>query len=80
MENKIKDFVINYIEKKGKLPKDINLDEFNYIETGYVDSIGIMKFVVEIEKEFDIEITDDEIISPKFKTIGGLVKIIEGKL
>ena len=76
----IKEFIINYIEKKGKLPEGINLDEFNYIETGYVDSIGIMKFIVEIEKEFDIEISDDDMISPEFKTIGGLIGIIKGKV
>jgi acyl carrier protein len=80
MREKIKKFVINYIEKRGKLPENINLDEFNYIETGYVDSMGIIKFIVELEKEFDIEIKDDDMLSPKFKTIGGLIELIEGKI
>lgn len=62
------------------MPENINLDEFNYIETGYVDSMGIIKFIVELEKEFDIEIKDDDMLSPKFKTIGGLIELIEGKI
>ncbi len=80
MKDKIKNFLINYIEKKGELPKNINLDEFNYIDSGYIDSMGIIKFTVAIEKEFDIEISEEEIISKNFKTIGGLCSIIEEKI
>lgn len=79
MSEEVKNFIIKYISKKGKLPQDVNLDEFNYIDTGYVDSMGILKFVVELEQEFDIEISDDDIMLPEFKTIGGLVKMIERK-
>lgn len=80
MSEKIKDFIVKYISKKGKLPKDINMDEFNYIDTGYIDSMGLLKFVVELEQEFDIEISDDDIMLPEFKTIGGLVGMIEKKI
>lgn len=79
MSEEIRQFIIKYISKKGKLPKDINIDEFNYIDTGYVDSMGILKFVVDLEQEFDVQISDDDIMLPEFKTIGGLVKIIEEK-
>lgn len=80
MSEEIKQFIIKYISKKGKLPKDIDLDEFNYIDTGYVDSMGLLKFVVEMEQEFDIQITDDDIMLPEFKTIGGLVQIVQSKM
>ncbi|GAB2182499.1 hypothetical protein DLREEDagrD3_27220 [Denitratisoma sp. agr-D3] len=54
--------------------------ELDYRRAGYVDSIGIMKFVLEIEAEFDIEISEAEIESPAFSTIGGLVRIIDEHL
>lgn len=76
----IKEFIVKYISKKGKLPQNINLDEFNYIDTGYVDSMGLLKFVVELEQEFDIQICDDDIMLPEFKTIGGLANMIELKM
>lgn len=79
MSEEIKEFIIKYISKKGKLPKDVNLDEFNYIDTGYIDSMGLLKFIVELEQEFDVEISDDDIMLIEFKTIGGLVSIIESK-
>jgi len=79
VSEKIKQFIVKYLSKKGKLPKDINIDEFNYIDTGYVDSMGLLKFVVELEQEFDIQISDDDIMSPGFKIIGGLISLINKK-
>lgn len=79
MSEKIRQFIVKYISKKGKLPAGINLDEFNYIDTGYIDSMGVLKFVVALEQEFDIHISDDDIMLPEFKTIGGLVSMIKNK-
>lgn len=79
MSDDIRQFIVKYISKKGKLPVGVNLDEFNYIDTGYIDSMGILKFVVALEQEFDISISDDDIMLPEFKTIGCLVKLIEKK-
>ena len=80
MSDKIKHFVVKAISKKNKLPVGIDVDTFNYIDTGYVDSMALITFTVELESEFDIEISDDDIMSPDFKTIGGLVSIIKNKL
>lgn len=80
MTDSIRQFVIKSIEKKSKLPKDIDIDTFNYIDSGYVDSLGIIKFVVDIESAFDIEILDSDIESADFRTVGGLVSIITRKL
>lgn len=80
MSDSVKKFVIQLIEKKTKLAKDADLDSFNYIDTGYVDSLGIIKFVVDIESRFDIEISDDDIESPGFRTVGGIVSIISSKI
>lgn len=78
-KTEIEEFILKYLSKKGKLPKDINIDEFNYIDTGYVDSMGLLKFVVELEQEFDIEISDDDMMLPEFKKIGGLGALIQAK-
>ena len=80
MANNIKAFVLDRIQKNHKLPEDVNIEEFNYIDSGYVDSMGLMRFIIEIEKEFNIEITDKDMESKGFKTIGGLISIIKDKL
>ena len=80
MKDAIRQFVLRLIEKKAKLPKDTDIDSFNYIDCGYVDSIGIIKFIVEIESEFDIEILDTDLESLEFRTVGGIVSLINAKI
>ena len=80
MTNSIRQFVLRLIEKKDKLPKNVNVDSFNYIDSGYVDSLGIIKFVVEIESLYDIEISESDMESLEFRTVGGLVSIISRKI
>lgn len=79
MQDNITEFIIKLIEKKGKLPENGDINTFNYIDSGYIDSIAIIKFAVELESKFNIEITDDDIISKEFKTVGGLVSLIKRK-
>jgi acyl carrier protein len=79
-EENIRNFVLGLIEKKGKLPESIDFDTFNYIETGYIDSISITKFILEIEKYYNIEITEEDMLIPEFKTIKGISDIIYNKL
>lgn len=83
MENS-KDFIriaiVNLIEKKAKLPKDCDLNIFDYIESGYIDSMGLIKFIVDIEYKFDISISETDMEDSRFRTINGLVNIIDQKL
>ncbi len=76
----MKDFIVDYIQREYSLPEGIDLDTFNYIESGYVDSLGLIQFIATIEDEYNIEFTDEDLQSPELKTIGGLIKIIESKL
>lgn len=75
-KEEIKKFIINYLEKKGKLPDDIDFDNFDYINNGYVDSMGIIKFVAAIEEKYNIEITEEDILSQEFRKINGLINLI----
>jgi acyl carrier protein len=76
--------VLKYIglllEKKQALPTHIQLQDYRYIEAGHIDSLGIMKFIIQIEDEFKIEINDDDMLSDLFQSVGGLVELILGKL
>lgn len=74
-----KEFILEYLESEYSLPKDAD-DSFNFIETGYVDSMRMVQFIVLLEDEFGIEFTDEELTLDEFKTIGGLAGLVERKL
>lgn len=76
----IRAYLIGLIEAKGRLPAGIDVDGFNYIDSGHVDSIGIIKFVLGIESRYGIEIGEEDMMSTGFRTVGGLVAMIAGKL
>jgi D-alanine--poly(phosphoribitol) ligase subunit 2 len=79
MADNVKEYILKRVQKRSKLPKDCDISTFDYIASGYVDSMGLILFIVDIEAKFDIEILDTDIESPDFRTIGGLISIVMQK-
>ena len=50
------------------------------LESGILDSLGILEIVNYLENEFDIIISDDDLIPENFQTISHIVKFIQVKL
>ena len=78
MDN-VKDFVLDYIQREYSLPDDIEVMEFNYIDSGYVDSIGLIQFIATLEDEFNISFSDKDMESEDIKIIGKLIDMIHKK-
>lgn len=58
--------------------EEISSDD-HLIEDIGADSLDIVELVMEIEKEFGISITDDE-VDPNFTTVGHLIDYIQDKV
>ena len=60
----IKQFIIELLEVYGPLvnnsSESSDLNSFNFIDSGHIDSLGLMKFMIVLEAEFDIKFTDDD--------------------
>lgn len=80
MKDTVREHVLAAIGRKAKLPAAVDIETFNYIDSGYVDSIEIIKFVVDIEAAFNVEISEADLESPEFRTVGGLISMIGGKI
>lgn len=76
----VSEFVLRALQKEYTIDKTIDLETFNYVENGYVDSLGIIQFVCEIEDEFGITFSDEELASSSFQIVGKLIRLIEGKI
>jgi acyl carrier protein len=79
MQTEIRPFVRALLSKKAPLPNGFD-DESDFIDAGIVDSIGVIKFVLEVESRFRIEISDADIESGEFRTVRGLVGLIERRI
>lgn len=76
----VKDFVTEYIQREYTVPEDVDIMSLNYIEAGYIDSMGYIQFVSTIEDEFDIEFEVEDIENPDMQIVGKLIDFINGKL
>ena len=62
------------VEKLGVKPEDVT-ENATFVNDLGADSLDVVEFVMEVEKEFSITIPDEE--AAKLTTVGDAVKYIE---
>ena len=67
--------IIKILAKFGKISPDVS-NNYNFIESGFIDSINILKFITDIEKKYKLSLNNEYINSKKFGEIGDLIKKI----
>ncbi len=73
-EEKVKEI----IEKELGVERDKLTDDANFIEDLGADSLDIVELVMEFEKEFNIDIPDED--AEKLKTVGDAMKYLNSKV
>ena len=58
---------------------DVDFESDSLVETGVIDSVGIMKLVEFIETTFSVKVTDDELVPENFDTIDDIAKLVSDK-
>lgn len=81
-KKKITDYLLKKLNKIRKINKKefAEIDKFNFISSGHVDSFELLKFNLEIEKKFKVSIKPKDTMKKNYGTIKGLTSIIEKKL
>lgn len=75
-QQRIRHFIFDKfpLARKRQLAEDASL-----LETGIVDSIGILEIVTFVEEEFDVKVADEDLVPENFGTIAGIAAFIESK-
>lgn len=76
----VREYVLEALQKEYSFKDGVDVDSINYIEEGYMDSLGLLQFIVELEAEFGIAFTEEELASPEFRRVGALIGMIEAKM
>jgi acyl carrier protein len=53
--------------------------EDSLLETGVIDSTGVLELIAHLESEFGIEVLDDELVPENLDSIRSLVAFVERK-
>ena len=77
----IYEVIVSLLEKRGPLQgnSDQEINNYRYLDVGHVDSLNIMQFVLEIEESFDISLSTEDTQSDEFRTVGGVITLVERK-
>ena len=79
MRAEIEKYVFSLLTKKAPFPMCADIYPYRYLDKGQVDSMGLIKFIFEIEDRFDIAFSPEDTQSDEFRTVGGLINMIERK-
>ena len=70
--------VRDIIEKELGVEREKLTDEASFIEDLGADSLDIVELVMEFEKEFNIDIPDED--AEKLRTVGDAIKYLDSKM
>lgn len=75
-------FVLDFFSAISPIPGETETERLacDYIQTGLLDSFGMFSLILEIEEKFSITLEGSDLENPKFKTISGLIQILEDKI
>jgi len=74
---KLKEFIMTEVNP------DLNLvkldDEEPLIESGIIDSLGILKILAFMDETFGVDLSSDQIKPENFKTVSSICALVDGK-
>ena len=76
----VKEFVTGYIQREYTVPENKDIMALNFIEEGYIDSMGYIQFISTIEDEFGVEFEVEDMENPDLRIVGNLIEFINKKL
>lgn len=75
----VREYILEALQREYGFKNGVDVDNINYIEEGYMDSLGMIRFITELEDTFQIEFSEDEMESASFQFVGGLIGLVEKK-
>lgn len=78
----IADAVERFVRLEGDVtPADPEFGRgVDLLETGYLDSLGIVHLIVFVEREFGLSLSDEALADPRIATIDGIAEILDEEL
>jgi acyl carrier protein len=75
-EDRVRDFILKQfpLARKNGVKRDDR-----WLETGMLDSLGMLDLVHFLETEFSVSVSDDELLPENFESLGAVVTFVSKK-
>lgn len=68
--------LLTFIRDELARGRGVDVEEESLVESGIIDSLGIMKLVDFIEKEFRVKVSDDDLVPENFETVDAIATLV----
>ena len=76
----IKELMLEFMRTRFPAAQGVEFeDESSLLDSGVIDSLGILDLVTFMEESFDIEASDEDLVPENFDSISALVRFVESK-
>jgi acyl carrier protein len=78
LRTQVQGWLKEWFQSRAKIGKQASesLLEIDYFEAGWLTSMEVVEFITEIERQFGMQFSDDDMQDPRFVTIAGLTELI----
>ena len=78
LRTEIQAWLANWFAQRSKLSKSAGTSilEIDYFAAEWLTSMEVVEFITEIEQQFAMQFSDDDMQDPRFATIAGLTELI----
>ena len=77
IEDRLRAFIVDEL-RDGWVPEEVT-DDRHLIQSGNVDSLGIFELIAMLEREYRIEVRDDELVLDHFETVSAIADFVRSK-
>lgn len=72
-------FFIDFLNERGVSRSVDNIDSFNFLASGQLDSFEILSMLIHLEVTFGVKLTAEEISDDTNATAGGVIQTLLAK-
>jgi acyl carrier protein len=74
----VQTWIHNWFRSRTKIGKEQTTSsaDVDYLEAGWLTSMEVVELITEIEQQFGMQFSDDDMQDPRFVTISGLSELI----
>jgi acyl carrier protein len=80
-KNLTPELIRRFLVQKFPRSKKRNItDQDNLLESGIIDSLGVLEIVTFLQEEFSLAVEDDELTPENFQSIASIAQFVEQRL
>lgn len=78
IKTRVRTFIADNFDYRADAP--LLSETASLMESGLIDSMGVLELITFLESEFDIHVSDDEVLPENLDSINAIVALVDRKL